>query len=81
MTEMEPQKCSFLLQGPGRINVQAIPLPAGLQFVNPNQYLATVYSESTSFPLELTIEFGQGSSPILKTKLFIRFLLSLHLFQ
>ena len=68
MTEMEPQKCSFLLQGPGRINVQAIPLPAGLQFVNPNQYLATVYSESTSFPLELTIEFGQGSSPILKNE-------------
>jgi len=68
MSEMEPQKCSFLLQGPGRVNVQAIPLPDGLQFVNPNQYLATVYSESVTFPLEITIEFGQGSSPTLKSE-------------
>jgi DNA-directed RNA polymerase subunit alpha len=66
MTEMEPQKCSFVLQGPGRVNVQAIPLPAGLEFVNPNQYLATVYSESAAFPLELTIEFGKGGSSLLK---------------
>jgi DNA-directed RNA polymerase subunit alpha len=61
--ELEPQKCSFSLQGPGRVNVQSIPLPPGLQFVNPNQYLATVYSESTVFPVEITIESGQGGSP------------------
>jgi DNA-directed RNA polymerase subunit alpha len=34
--------------------------------VNPNQYLATVYSESVAFPLEITIEFGKGSSHFLK---------------
>ena len=66
ITEMEPQTCSFVLQGPGRVNVEAISLPPGLQFVNPNQYLATVYSESVSFPLEITIEFGKGSSNLLK---------------
>lgn len=59
-TLIEPQKCAFSLQGPGRVNVQSIPLPPGLQFVNPNQYLATVYSESTVFPLEITVELGQG---------------------
>jgi len=61
-TSIEPQKCAFSLQGPGRVNVQSIPLPPGLQFVNPNQYLATVYSESTVFPLEITVELGQGGS-------------------
>ncbi len=66
ISEMEPQKCSFLLEGPGRVNVEAISLPSGLQFVNPNQYLATVYSESVAFPLEITIEFGKGSSHFLK---------------
>lgn len=60
--ELEPQKCSFSLEGPGRVNVQAIPLPNGLQFVNPNQYLATVYSDRALFPLEITVESGQGIS-------------------
>lgn len=64
--EMEPQKCSFVLQGPGRVTVQSISLPPGLQFVNPNQLIATMYSESATIPVEITIEFGQGCLPVQK---------------
>lgn len=65
--EMEKQTCSLVLQGPDRVNANAIALPPGLQFVNPNQRLVTFYSENVSFPIEITVESGQGSSPRVKS--------------
>jgi DNA-directed RNA polymerase subunit alpha len=67
-SEMGPQKCSFLLQGPGPVTVQAISLPSGLQFVNPNQHIATIYSENVVIPVEITIEFGQGCARVPKNQ-------------
>lgn len=66
--EMEPQKCSFVLQGPGHVTVQSISLPPGLQFVNPNQHIATIYSDHVAIPVEITIELGQGCLPVQKNQ-------------
>ena len=57
---LEPQKCLLHLQGPGTIKANSIQLPPTLKLVNPNQYIATLYSEDTTFDLNLTIEYGQG---------------------
>jgi DNA-directed RNA polymerase subunit alpha len=48
------------LRGPGVVKANAIQLPDMLQLVDPNQSIATLYSENVFFDLELTIQEGQG---------------------
>jgi|TARA_B110000902_G_scaffold230796_1_gene272579 DNA-directed RNA polymerase subunit alpha len=57
---LEPQKCLLSLRGPGVVKANAIQLPDMLQLVDPNQSIATLYSENVFFDLELTIQEGQG---------------------
>lgn len=57
---LEPQKCLLSLRGPGVVKANAIQLPDMLQLVDPNQSIATLYSEHVFFDLELTIQEGQG---------------------
>jgi DNA-directed RNA polymerase subunit alpha len=57
---IEPQKCLLSLRGPGVVKANAIQLPETLQLADPNQYIATLYSEDVFFDLELTIQEGQG---------------------
>jgi len=53
---LEPQKCLLSLRGPGVVKANAIQLPDMLQLVDPNQSIATLYSENVFFDLELTIQ-------------------------
>jgi DNA-directed RNA polymerase subunit alpha len=47
------------VQGPGLVNAQDITLPAGLEFVDEHQYIATI-TDSTSLTMEFLLEQGQN---------------------
>lgn len=48
------------VKGPAVVTADSIELPAGLEIVNPNHYIATIADESSVLEMELQFEHGTG---------------------
>ena len=48
------------VKGPAVVTADSIQLPAGLEIVNPNHYIATIANESSVLEMELQFEHGTG---------------------
>lgn len=54
------------VQGPGRVTAADIQVPADIEIVNPELYLATLSDSSARINADITVEFGRGYVPALK---------------
>lgn len=56
----QPQTALLHFEGSGNVTAGMIQLPTSIKLIDPNQHIATIVSETTSFDLVLTFEQGVG---------------------